>query len=209
MIHIIRKIRREMLKKNKFLNYFAYAIGEILLIMVGILLALHLQNRNEEKKTAEIVNTTINLLKNEINTNKERIENVQEYHIMVRDTLKVLKMPDKEDEISKTLSFWRGMRTPRLQNAAFQTSIQSGINREMNPELVQELNNLYTYQDSYNQFIGKSSDIFFNADFTDVRNLKKIMASVGITMNDLYYYEVGLIKEFDNCLQKLDSLNTK
>ena len=209
MIHIIRKIRREMLKKNKFLNYFAYAIGEILLIMIGILLALHLQNRNEEKKTAEIVNTTINLLKNEINTNKERIESVQEYHIMVRDTLNVLKMPDKEDEISKTLSFWRGMRTPRLQNAAFQTSIQSGINREMNPELVQELNNLYTFQDSYNQFIGKSADIFFNADFTDVRNLKKIMASVGITMNDLYYYEVGLIKEFDNCLQKLDSLNTK
>ena len=195
-----------MFKKKSFLSYIFYAIGEIALIVVGIMLALYLQNRNEEKKIAETVNTSIKMLKDEISTNLNKIDNVKEYHIMVRDTLRKINMPDTEDAINETLSFWRGMNTPRLQNAAFQTTIQSGIGKEFNPNLLKTLNGLYTYQDSYNDFTSQSSQIFFNADFSDLSQFKKIMASVGITMNDLFYYERELTASYEHCIKQIDSI---
>ena len=200
-----------MLKKNKLLSYFAYALGEILLIVVGIMLALYLQNRNEMQKTQEAVATTLSFIEAEISSNKNRIKNVQEYHDMIKDTLGGMDrkdLPQTEEEADGMFGFWRGMQIPRLQNSAFQTGIQTGISKELDPELLQKLNDLYTLQDSHNDFNTSSSQIFFNNDFSDINSLSKILASVQMVMNDLYYYENGLMKLFDQNLQKIDSLQT-
>ena len=206
MIKAFRKIRNNMLKDKKILRYFLYAIGEILLIVVGILIALQLQNKNEEKKTKELVNTTLVLIKNEINANKKKIESVKDYHIMVRDTLKKIDIPKTKEEASKSTRFWRGLRTPRLQNAAFQTSIQSGIGRGINPKILQNLNSLYTYQDSYNDYTSKATEIFFNSNFTQLSEFGKIWGSIQISMEDLFYYERELIARYKYNLSKLDSI---
>jgi hypothetical protein len=50
MIKIFRKVRKKMLTENKFSKYLLYAIGEIILVMVGILLALQVNNWNENRK---------------------------------------------------------------------------------------------------------------------------------------------------------------
>ncbi|MCB0459087.1 MAG: hypothetical protein KDC74_03610 [Flavobacteriaceae bacterium] len=195
-----------MFKKKSFLSYIIYAVGEITLIVIGILLALYLQNNNDEKKNEKTVTAIINMLKNEISTNKKNIDRVKDYHIMVRDTINVIETPVKEEDVQKTIGFWRGMQTPRLQNAAFQTSIQSGVGKEFNPELLKALNALYTYQESYNNFTSQTSQIFFNADFSDIRQFNRIMASIGLFMNDLYYFESELNEMFEYNLKKIDSL---
>jgi len=46
MISIFRKMRKKLADDNQFLKYTRYAIGEILLVMVGILLALQVNNWN-------------------------------------------------------------------------------------------------------------------------------------------------------------------
>ncbi|MFK2819212.1 DUF6090 family protein [Flavobacteriaceae sp. LMIT009] len=50
MIKFFRKIRYNLMSENKTGKYFKYAIGEILLVMLGILLALQVNNWNEERK---------------------------------------------------------------------------------------------------------------------------------------------------------------
>jgi len=50
MINIFRKIRKRLLKSNKISSYLLYAIGEIALVMIGILLALQVNNWNENRK---------------------------------------------------------------------------------------------------------------------------------------------------------------
>ena len=149
MIKFFRKIRQNLLTESKFGKYILYAIGEIILVFIGIFMALQLNNWNEDKKIQESLDISLTMLKNEIKTNAKKIDDVKDYHIMVRDTLKTLEMPKEAKGIQGALSFWRGMRTPRLQNAAFQTSIQSGISKEMNPKVLEVLNGLYNYQDSY------------------------------------------------------------
>ena len=49
MIKFFRKIRYNLMEKNKTGKYLKYAIGEIILVMIGILLALQVNNWNEKK----------------------------------------------------------------------------------------------------------------------------------------------------------------
>jgi hypothetical protein len=50
MINFFRRIRKKLADDNKPLKYMRYAIGEILLAEVGVLIALQINNRNENKK---------------------------------------------------------------------------------------------------------------------------------------------------------------
>ncbi len=50
MITFFRKIRQRLLTENKLTRYLIYAIGEITLVMIGILLALQVNNWNEGRK---------------------------------------------------------------------------------------------------------------------------------------------------------------
>ena len=53
MIKFFRKIRQNFLMENKTSKYFKYAIGEIVLVVIGILIALQINNWNEKKKKLE------------------------------------------------------------------------------------------------------------------------------------------------------------
>ncbi len=51
MINFFRKVRQKLLKENKISSYLLYAIGEIVLVVIGILIALQINNWNEHNKT--------------------------------------------------------------------------------------------------------------------------------------------------------------
>jgi hypothetical protein len=61
MIKFFRKIRQKLLSENKFSKYLLYAIGEIVLVVVGILIALQINNANDARNN-EI--KEVNYLKN-------------------------------------------------------------------------------------------------------------------------------------------------
>ena len=50
MIKFFRKIRQKLLSENKVSKYLLYAIGEIILVVIGILIALSINNWNEGRK---------------------------------------------------------------------------------------------------------------------------------------------------------------
>jgi len=50
MIKFFRRIRYNLMEKNKTGKYFKYAIGEIILVVIGILIALSINNWNEDRK---------------------------------------------------------------------------------------------------------------------------------------------------------------
>lgn len=49
MIHFFRRIRQNILSKQKFGQYLLYAIGEIILVIIGILIALQINNWNQHQ----------------------------------------------------------------------------------------------------------------------------------------------------------------
>ncbi|WP_108423371.1 DUF6090 family protein [Flagellimonas amoyensis] len=52
MIKFFRRIRHKALTENKFGKYLTYAIGEIILVVIGILIALQVNNWNESRKNS-------------------------------------------------------------------------------------------------------------------------------------------------------------
>ena len=90
MIKFIRKIRQNMLTENKFGKYLTYAIGEIILVVIGILIALSINNWNELQKLNE----------KEINVAKELYIELNENLISVKNQLGIWENRDKK--ISET-----------------------------------------------------------------------------------------------------------
>ena len=54
MLKFFRRIRQKLLNKGSFSEYLLYAIGEILLVVIGILLALQINNWNEDQKKRKL-----------------------------------------------------------------------------------------------------------------------------------------------------------
>tara|TARA_R110002049_G_C9030137_1_gene551975 strand:+ start:245 stop:1036 length:792 start_codon:yes stop_codon:yes gene_type:complete len=65
MIKFFRKLRQRLLTENKFSKYLLYALGEILLVVIGILIALSINNWNENSKNERLeTNYLIRISKN-------------------------------------------------------------------------------------------------------------------------------------------------
>ena len=78
MFSFFRKIRRNLLSENSFIKYSRYAIGEIILVMVGILLALQVnnwnQNRNLKQEEIKILKELRRSISSDINSLKVKIQ---------------------------------------------------------------------------------------------------------------------------------------
>jgi len=72
MIKFFRKIRYDLMSKNKKGNYFKYAIGEILLVVIGILIALSINNWNTERLNNNRNSQLLVKLSKELDLNIER-----------------------------------------------------------------------------------------------------------------------------------------
>ncbi|MGB5227180.1 MAG: DUF6090 family protein [Eudoraea sp.] len=74
MIKFFSKIRQQLLKENKAGKYLLYAFGEIILVVIGILIALQINNWNEFKKDRVVENKLLNELKENLNINLVRLQ---------------------------------------------------------------------------------------------------------------------------------------
>ena len=75
MFHFFRKIRRELHAEGKLVRYFWYALGEVLLVMVGILLALQASDWVESKQNANSEARYIANLMRDLELQLEEIDN--------------------------------------------------------------------------------------------------------------------------------------
>ena len=76
MIKFFRKIRYNLMETGKTSRYFKYAIGEIILVVIGILIALQINNWNENRKQQQVQNV---LLKKYLQDLEVDFSNFQSY----------------------------------------------------------------------------------------------------------------------------------
>lgn len=90
MIKLFRNIRRNLLnegKTSKYAKYFRYAFGEIVLLVIGILIALQINNYNNSQLDKSLRQQYLQGLKSELvmdlgNWNGKKKENKQSIEIM-------------------------------------------------------------------------------------------------------------------------------
>ena len=114
MIKFFRKIRQRLLTENKFSKYLIYAIGEIVLVVIGILIALQVNNWNEIRKF-----------------NKEGVKIMQELKSEFLDNRIVLeeriRFLDNANNCVRTVLGFMNKESVEIQ----QTNIDSIINKSL------------------------------------------------------------------------------
>ena len=86
MIKFFRKIRQQLLTQNKFTKYLLYAIGEIILVVIGILIALQVNNYNEAKKQELKTKEILTKIHEELALNIQKSDDIIEFYKM-KDSL--------------------------------------------------------------------------------------------------------------------------
>jgi hypothetical protein len=94
MIKFFREIRQNLLSVGKIGKYFKYALGEIILVVIGILIALQINNWNENRKTNFNQLKYLDLLK------KEALSNITNLDIEIG---RIKKMNEGQKEIFRLI----------------------------------------------------------------------------------------------------------
>ena len=80
MIKFFRKVRQKVLSEGKTGKYFKYAIGEIILVVIGILIALSINNWNSIRIQKRKESLLLNGLNKEFKANKIQLDSVLKNH---------------------------------------------------------------------------------------------------------------------------------
>ena len=145
MIKFFRKIRYDLMEKNKTGKYLKYAIGEIVLVVIGILIALSINNWNENRKLdlneKDVIENLIEDLQSDYN-NFEENKNGLEKQLKLVDQLIAGPANSRND---KTIYLhqlrWGGALIP----IAFEDNISKDI---VNKDIIETIKIYYRNQKS-------------------------------------------------------------
>ncbi|MDX1470589.1 MAG: DUF6090 family protein [Flavobacteriaceae bacterium] len=94
MVKFFRKIRHDFLLKNRLAKYLLYAIGEIILVVIGILIALEVNNQNEQRKAEAKVEIIFADIMEELTADIEKTTALMRYY-RKRDSIIYLVLNDQ------------------------------------------------------------------------------------------------------------------
>ncbi len=115
MIKFFRKIRYDLIEKNKTGKYLKYAFGEIVLVVIGILIALSINNWNENRKKNSKKEILLKALQIEFTSNLTQLDTVLYYdNIVIKNIRRFMKLdPNNSVEMtSDSMPNW-------MQNSSF------------------------------------------------------------------------------------------
>ena len=128
MIKFFRKIRLDIMEKNKTGKYIKYAIGEIILVVIGILIALYINNWNENRLEKNEVANYFKQMKTELesdithfNNDLSKMQNWTDYLMNVSE--------EKYDKVDLSLLLTSLPRNLNSRNfgVSYNKLLESGI----------------------------------------------------------------------------------
>jgi len=148
MIKIFRKFRQNMIKENKTSKYVLYAIGEIILVVIGILIALSINNWNGNRKLqneelnllldikSDLVVTLKNLKTDSLDNHNYIIQYDKIEHYVYND----LPYSNELDSVFGVLTFWN---SPYITSTAYKSLQSKGLDLIKNEKIKSDIINIY------------------------------------------------------------------
>jgi hypothetical protein len=101
MTNFFRKFRERFLSENKISKYLLYAVGEIVLVVIGILIALQLNNWNETQKERQWEKQFLTDLRNELKSDLLQIQAVYKKQSAMgnacKQVIELIQLGDKKN----------------------------------------------------------------------------------------------------------------
>lgn len=151
MIKFFRKIRQSLLQQGKAGKYFTYAFGEIFLVVIGILIALQINNWNEEHKINKIRTLKLSQIESDLRADVVALEEgistkETELNTLISYRDRLLPAGASIDTLDKIVytEFLGRIRIgfSGFNNITFNSMVQSGELGILSDDLVKDLSEL-------------------------------------------------------------------
>ncbi len=181
MINFLRKTRKKLADDNMFLKYSRYAIGEIILVVVGILIALQINNWNENrlkgKKEIQILKSFESQFQNDISQFNESLKFYdgasKSIDIIISHLENIIPYNDSLNQHFFISTRFYG--DSDLDNNVFESLKSLGVDLISNTDIRKRIVQLYEDDDEwivnfeivYRDFLFEASQNIFNTRFKD------------------------------------------
>ncbi|WP_298760776.1 DUF6090 family protein [uncultured Psychroserpens sp.] len=175
MIKFFRHIRRSLLSEGKTTKYLKYAIGEILLVVIGILIALGINNWNENLKAQKNEKVLLQKLQEENRLNLDDLNSDYEYRKNLDQTLENFNIFLASDSIENHQSKLKNYLADIFRSTSYtftQTNLINYINLHDDnfSELNKELSELKIMEYDLQTISEKGIDIKINNFFEALKD---------------------------------------
>ena len=178
MLTLLRKIRKSFIESGAATKYILYATGEILLVMVGILLALQVNNWNEERLSRKNEKAVLSRLIKDLNWDYEKqtwIDNM--YADQLEDLVFFKSLMDKseltKEEVSSVMPYWgASILDLNPRTTSYQEMVNTGKLYDLtNETLVEQIINYYKITDQHIYLLRQARNefrsFFYSVEFND------------------------------------------
>ena len=179
MIRLFKKDKKKFIYSRKIRNYLAYSIGEIILVVIGILIAVYINNWDLNQLKQDNGVKALKIVQRDLQTEKYVLESFKKRYSYTRKYLIDILYNNKTDNLD-SLKFHFGPYVHYKMNSEYISLKSSGkLNLISNSKLRSKLVNFYeVYYSIYKEleeehkfFIDKRvNDYFFNQFPSDTSN---------------------------------------
>ena len=182
MIKFFRNIRKQLAAENKAAKYLRYAIGEIILVVIGILIALGINSWNQDRLSNQQQNVYLNNFKEELTSNIKLLQRIDEqYAVHEEQTAKGILLLTEDFRVSNFLTTdslistrWRafpvgGSTYEEMKNNG---SFYSLHNKELKKQINEHYLKANSYASAFKEMNGMGQNIFNNKDLNALEVLR-------------------------------------
>ena len=199
MIHLLRKIRANFVQQNRFTKYLIYALGEIVLVVIGIMLALYFNNLNtlKENKSKErwyLLNIVEDLEYQKVILEDMR-DHVEETIIIGKELIKdfnIINSFSETEELNEKLNLLLEIYNFPNTNNTYQELVSSGqLGLITNKTLSVDIINFYLESDlNFNDIKSNNDNIFYR----EIYPIIKKYCQIELYNEDIKVDEKSLLK---------------
>ena len=158
MLTLLRKLRRSLVEKGNVKRYLLYAIGEITLVVIGILIALQVNTWNEHRLEKKIQHRSLNQLLEELRYDVRRLNHLDTTYVnLIGKSVKSIDLFSTAKNMSDIkemlpLMDWIGMNLA-LQTSTYEEMINSGTMYTIqDQDLLKAISTHYKTVEKYEQY---------------------------------------------------------
>ena len=198
MIKFFRHIRQNLLMENKTGKYLKYAIGEIVLVVIGILIALQINNWNQERKARALEQSYYCLLLDDVEQDKQQLKTLKTLaNERMQSSNKAIQLIQQEKTKAKELGIATQL-SRRSGKVTFQPNISTyedikssgNLNIIKDKRITKQLNRYFKTVEGYSNTITTNFDVEIS-QVLRVRNWFK----TGLIHSNEYFYPDIFTKE--------------